>query len=138
MLTLRICVSLQVVHQSYEAEADNEYVIKGNSAIMKCEIPSFVADFVSVAHWVDSSGNMYYPDHDYGTMTMIITFVFVKYATMLCIRDACCSHPNHYVSLILVLRPLSVQNSLKSVVEAVISQLISVVLLCVTDTYNYV
>lgn len=57
---------LLVVHQSYEAEADNEYVIRGNSAIMKCEIPSFVADFVSVTHWVDSSGKSYYPDNDYG------------------------------------------------------------------------
>lgn len=55
-----------VVHQSYEAEADNEYVIRGNSAIMKCEIPSFVADFVSVTHWVDSSGKSFYPDNNYG------------------------------------------------------------------------
>lgn len=58
---------LTVVHQAYEAEADNEYVIKGNSAIMKCEIPSFVADFVSVTHWIDSLGKNYYPDRDYGT-----------------------------------------------------------------------
>ncbi|KAL4143242.1 hypothetical protein QTP88_005598 [Uroleucon formosanum] len=52
------------VHQSYEVEADNEYVIRGNSVIMKCEIPSFVADFVSVTHWVDSTGNSYYHDND--------------------------------------------------------------------------
>lgn len=57
---------LLVVHQPYEAEADNEYVIRGNSAIMKCEIPSFVADFVSVTHWVDSTGKSFYPDNDYG------------------------------------------------------------------------
>uniref|UniRef100_A0A182JW18 Ig-like domain-containing protein n=1 Tax=Anopheles christyi TaxID=43041 RepID=A0A182JW18_9DIPT len=50
-----------VVIQSYEAEADNEYVIRGNSAIMKCEIPSFVSDFVIVDVWSDSDGNEYYP-----------------------------------------------------------------------------
>uniref|UniRef100_A0A182I5H3 Uncharacterized protein n=1 Tax=Anopheles arabiensis TaxID=7173 RepID=A0A182I5H3_ANOAR len=50
-----------VVIQSYEAEADNEYVIRGNSAIMKCEIPSFVSDFVAVDLWSDSDGNEYYP-----------------------------------------------------------------------------
>uniref|UniRef100_A0A182NC84 Ig-like domain-containing protein n=1 Tax=Anopheles dirus TaxID=7168 RepID=A0A182NC84_9DIPT len=50
-----------VVIQSYEAEADNEYVIRGNSAIMKCEIPSFVSDFVIVDLWSDSDGNEYYP-----------------------------------------------------------------------------
>lgn len=56
-----------MVDQSYETEADNEYVIRGNNAIMKCEIPSFVADFVSVVMWNDSDGNVYTPgDRSYG------------------------------------------------------------------------
>lgn len=56
-----------VVIQSYEAEADNEYVIRGNSAVMKCEIPSYVADFVSVDLWMDSIGGTYYPGGEAGT-----------------------------------------------------------------------
>ncbi|KAF6210674.1 hypothetical protein GE061_013781 [Apolygus lucorum] len=48
-----------VVIQPYESEADNEYVIRGNSVVMKCEIPSFVTDFVSVVNWIDSLGNTY-------------------------------------------------------------------------------
>lgn len=52
--------------QSYEAEADNEYVIRGNSAVMKCEVPSFVADFVVVEMWLDSAGNTYLPGSDHG------------------------------------------------------------------------
>lgn len=55
-----------VVAQSYEAEADNEYVIRGNAAVMKCEVPSFVSDFVSVEMWSDSQGGTYYPGSDYG------------------------------------------------------------------------
>lgn len=35
---------------------DNEYVMRGNSAILKCSIPSFVADFVHVTAWVDEDG----------------------------------------------------------------------------------
>lgn len=35
-------------------EAENEYVIKGNSAVMKCKIPSFVADFVQVEAWINA------------------------------------------------------------------------------------
>lgn len=34
-----------------------EYVIRGNAAILKCTIPSFVADFVHVISWLDNSGN---------------------------------------------------------------------------------
>ena len=51
------------VHQKYEIEADNEYVILGNSAIMKCEIPSFVSDLIEVVTWQDDSGNIY-PAYD--------------------------------------------------------------------------
>lgn len=35
-------------------EAENEYVIKGNAAVMKCKIPSFVADFVQVDAWINA------------------------------------------------------------------------------------
>lgn len=52
----------KVVIQAYEAEADNEYVIRGNPAVMKCEIPSYVSDFVYVDLWLDSAGGTYYPD----------------------------------------------------------------------------
>lgn len=31
--------------------------MRGNAAIMKCLIPSFVADFVSVEAWIDEEGN---------------------------------------------------------------------------------
>lgn len=55
-----------MVTQPYEAEADNEYVIRGNSAIMKCEVPSFVADFVVIEMWMDTDGNTYFPNSDYG------------------------------------------------------------------------
>ena len=33
-----------------------EYVIRGNDALMKCSIPSFVADVVQVIAWLDSDG----------------------------------------------------------------------------------
>jgi len=38
--------------QNYVTEAENEYVIRDNTAIMKCKIPSFVTDFVSVDAWL--------------------------------------------------------------------------------------
>lgn len=35
---------------------------------MKCEIPSYVSDFIVVDMWVDSDGGSYYPNSDqYGT-----------------------------------------------------------------------
>ena len=42
--------------QDYTTRANDVYVIIGNSALMKCEIPSFVADFVYIFSWVNSEG----------------------------------------------------------------------------------
>lgn len=42
-----------VVQQFYQSEVNNEYVIRGNSAVLKCSIPSFVADFINVVSWHD-------------------------------------------------------------------------------------
>ena len=38
----------------------------GNSALMKCEIPSFVADLVQIISWIDSEGNSF-SHRKYGT-----------------------------------------------------------------------
>ncbi|XP_059477714.1 cell adhesion molecule Dscam2 isoform X18 [Neocloeon triangulifer] len=48
-----------VVSQYFVTEAENEYVIRGNSAVMKCKIPSFVSDFVSVEAWISDTGETY-------------------------------------------------------------------------------
>ncbi|XP_044312589.1 Down syndrome cell adhesion molecule-like protein Dscam2 isoform X5 [Drosophila rhopaloa] len=52
-----------VVSQFYITEAENEYVIKGNAAVVKCKIPSFVADFVQVEAWVDEEGTELWRDN---------------------------------------------------------------------------
>lgn len=54
-----------MVTQNYFVEVNNEHVIRGNSAVVKCSIPSFVADFVSVLSWNDNTGNEYAIHHDY-------------------------------------------------------------------------
>lgn len=53
---------LSVVQQNYQSEVNNEYVIRGNAAILKCSIPSFVAEFVQVIGWQDDKGNSFDPE----------------------------------------------------------------------------
>jgi len=45
-----------------------EYVIRGNAAVLKCSIPSFVADFVRVESWIDDEGNVLSFSDNYGSM----------------------------------------------------------------------
>lgn len=60
-------IEITVVTQYFEAEVVSEYVIRGNTAVLKCTIPSFVADFVKVEAWVDSNSNEYLHTDDIGT-----------------------------------------------------------------------
>ena len=57
------CISLinrvfifSVALSSYRVVVDEEQVMLGNEILLKCDIPSFVADFVLVDGWVDSEG----------------------------------------------------------------------------------
>ncbi|XP_064216112.1 Down syndrome cell adhesion molecule isoform X42 [Tribolium castaneum] len=50
-----------VVAQFYDTDVNKEYAIRGNAAILKCQIPSFVADFVSVVSWHTDQNENFYP-----------------------------------------------------------------------------
>nr|XP_015838900.1 PREDICTED: Down syndrome cell adhesion molecule isoform X28 [Tribolium castaneum] len=61
-----------VVNQYYEAEVVSEYVIRGNTAVLKCNIPSFVADFVRVEAWVGSDGSLYNHTANYDSKYLVL------------------------------------------------------------------
>ena len=44
--------TLKVVWQTYSPYMSEDHVIRGNAAVLKCHIPSFVADMVTVDHWL--------------------------------------------------------------------------------------
>ncbi|XP_050665035.1 cell adhesion molecule Dscam2 isoform X2 [Leptidea sinapis] len=46
-----------VVSQAYAVNLMEEYVLRGNSAILKCHIPSFVSEYVFVISWIISEDN---------------------------------------------------------------------------------
>ena len=69
---LRHFFYILVVSQEYSTRANDVYVIIGNSALVKCEIPSFVGDFVSVVNWIDSKGNEHFPTENHSKEKNII------------------------------------------------------------------
>lgn len=56
-----------VVTQYYEADVNKEHVIRGNAAVIKCLIPSFVADFVEVISWHTDEEENFFPSTAYGS-----------------------------------------------------------------------
>ena len=51
-----------VISQEFKANVNHEtYVILGNDALLKCDVPSFVSDLLEISGWVDNQGNEYLP-----------------------------------------------------------------------------
>ncbi|XP_060864235.1 cell adhesion molecule Dscam2 isoform X50 [Metopolophium dirhodum] len=48
-----------VVNQLYTVNVMDESVLRGNTAILKCHIPSFVSDYVFVFSWTSDGGDEY-------------------------------------------------------------------------------
>ena len=58
--------------QDYSTRVGDVYVIIGNSALMKCDVPSFVADFVSVNSWISNEGQEYFATNDKGIKIILL------------------------------------------------------------------
>ena len=62
-------VFFTVALQQYRVVVHEEQVVLGNDVLLKCVIPSFEADFVSVGSWVDSEGVEYPVNYELGNNT---------------------------------------------------------------------
>lgn len=40
----------------------DDFVIRGNTGIIRCNIPSFVKDYVTINAWIRSDGNIIHSD----------------------------------------------------------------------------
>ncbi|XP_071455064.1 cell adhesion molecule Dscam1, partial [Hetaerina americana] len=55
-----------VVKQKYEVQVYDEYVISGNTVILRCQVPSYVAEYVMVTSWIQDGTVNIYPNTDTG------------------------------------------------------------------------
>lgn len=68
---------LAVVAQAYAVNVMEEYVLRGNSAILKCHIPSFVSDFVYVSSWIaDEETEIFSTSDSYGTKESFLKIAY--------------------------------------------------------------
>ncbi|XP_024939102.1 Down syndrome cell adhesion molecule-like protein Dscam2 isoform X39 [Cephus cinctus] len=61
-----------VVAQYYDTDVNKEYAIRGNSAILKCVVPSFVADFVKILSWHTDQGEEFLPSDDFDGKYLVL------------------------------------------------------------------
>lgn len=55
-----------MVKQYFEVQVYDVFVMRGNTAIFKCQIPSFVADHVDIIEWTSTDNQTFEHSDDYG------------------------------------------------------------------------
>lgn len=61
-----------MIKQKYDIQVNDEYVIAGNTAVLKCKIPNYVADYVMVTSWVQDMNVNIYPNTDIGGKYVVL------------------------------------------------------------------
>ena len=81
-------------------EASNAYVIVGNAALVRCEIPSFVSDLVEVVSWEDEEGNVHTENSGYGTWTCGYRALLLSFAAVHYINELFCSFQGRVLNML--------------------------------------
>jgi hypothetical protein len=50
---------MEAVWQDYEVRVNDEFVLRGNAALLKCLVPSYVSDVVQIESWTSSQGEVF-------------------------------------------------------------------------------
>ena len=66
-----VFIKFSVAHQEYRVVVHEESVIIGNDVQFKCNIQSYVTDFVSVSNWIDSEGLSFTVNQNFGNLFFI-------------------------------------------------------------------
>ena len=103
------CGNILVASQIYKTDASQEYVIIGNDAIIKCQYPSFVADFLNVVGWIDSEGEKFSSSINTGNHKELYVVVNCRFdMTLMCIIPF---FSYSFISLLIFSCPSRLQNS---------------------------
>ena len=63
---------------NYETDINKEYVIKGNAAVLKCIVPSYLLDYLEIISWMVDDDEMNYNDKNYGRLTSLYKEISLK------------------------------------------------------------
>lgn len=50
---------MEAVWQDYEVRVNDEFVLRGNAALLKCLVPSYVSDVVQIESWTSNQGEVF-------------------------------------------------------------------------------
>ena len=57
-------------------------VIVGNDVVIKCNIPSFITDFLSVVGWVNSEGSEFHSSSEAGKALLAVQLIDITFLSL--------------------------------------------------------
>ncbi|XP_076325843.1 cell adhesion molecule Dscam1-like isoform X3 [Tachypleus tridentatus] len=63
-----------VIYQVFEAQVYNGNVIRGNTGILRCHIPNYLRDYVTVTSWARDDGQVIFPLRSYDPDSKYVLF----------------------------------------------------------------
>ncbi|KAB7499449.1 Down syndrome cell adhesion molecule-like protein [Armadillidium nasatum] len=63
----------RVIDHQWEIRVYDQYVIEGNTAVMVCEVPMFVQDYVTVTSWAQGHRN-FFPGQEIGNVFLDFSY----------------------------------------------------------------
>lgn len=95
-----ICVKLvhwnKVVNQLYDPEVQNPAGFIGSNVLIKCNVPTFVKDYVSVTSWLQEPSFNIYPSMESGELIVSTQLIWNACIPMIfrkpCESAACCMY----------------------------------------------
>ena len=72
-----------VLSQQYEVRVYDEFVIRDNTAVLKCHIPSFVRDYVTTTAWFRDDGLVIHADGTQGNAKIILHIYIHAYTILI-------------------------------------------------------
>ena len=89
--------------QSYRVDVGVAQVIIGNEVLLKCDIPSFATDYVSVSDWVDSEGFSYSRENNLGKSYLNWLNKYKKFRESTCKKFQICVCSLDYLLTLLLM-----------------------------------
>lgn len=83
----KLKLPFKVIITHYDIDVNKEYVIRGNAGILKCQTPSFVADYLQVIAWhTDSNETFGLNDTTSGSETRRLIIPLIHESFPNCLR----------------------------------------------------
>lgn len=67
-----------VLKQRFNPQVYDEFVVRGNTAVLKCHLPPFVKEYVVVDSWIRNDDHIMKMTENKGNISFFLMFIYIN------------------------------------------------------------